>query len=232
MSSYIAASNQEMLWRTIVKNALFGESLTQEQQPIWFREIIGNFYNETNNKNLNNSELLELNKNTLRFMVHKLKQYAPQSAINEPINDRLQPQSSSYQGDYDRLQNNYNNMHKHDVPQEPDFKEPIDDEKITNMEELLQQQLRDRELDTPKPPLGETINPLRNQNESKKTPLISPVQRQNDDSKQISNNGVDKLMNIIEGLLLRTDNLEREMNVMRSQLIHQPSNEENLTLQL
>ena len=37
MSSYITASNQEMLWRTIKKNALFDQVLTQEQQPIWFR---------------------------------------------------------------------------------------------------------------------------------------------------------------------------------------------------
>ena len=42
----LPASNQEMLWRTIKKNSLFDQVLTQEQQPIWFREIIGNFYGE------------------------------------------------------------------------------------------------------------------------------------------------------------------------------------------
>jgi len=55
MSSYITASNQEMLWRTIQKNSLFDQTLTQEQQPIWFREIIGNIYSENSNKNLSNN---------------------------------------------------------------------------------------------------------------------------------------------------------------------------------
>lgn len=212
MSSFITPSNQEMLWRTILKNSLFTQTLTPEQQPIWFREIIGNFYSETINKNLNNVELLELNKNTLRYMVHKLKQNISQPAINEPINDRLQPQSSSYQGDYDKLQNNYNNIHKRDVPLSPNFKEHIDDEKITNMDELLKKQLSDRELDTPKPPfqlINETLIPVQSQNE-KTTPT-----------------DVGELMKIIEGLLHRTDNLEREMNVLRTQLIKQSSNEQN-----
>jgi hypothetical protein len=224
MSSYIAASNQEMLWRTILKNPLFGRTLSQEQQPIWFREIIGNFYSETTNKILNNNELLELNKSTLRYMVNKLKEQTSQPEIGEPINDRIQPQSASYQSDYDNLQTNYNNMHQRNVPQEPDFKEQIDDEKITNMDELLQQQLKDRELDTVKPPL---------QLISTATKHIQPKMEINETSSQTTNNDIDELNKLFEKLLHRTDKLEHEMNAMRTKLIHQPNNDdENLTSQL
>jgi len=52
MSFFITASNQEMLWRTIQKNSLFDSTLTTEQQPIWFREIIGNIYSENIKKKL------------------------------------------------------------------------------------------------------------------------------------------------------------------------------------
>ena len=229
MSSYITASNQEMLWRTILKNPLFGKTFSPEQQPLWFRGIIGKFYNETTNKNLNHNELLELNKNTIRYMVNTLKEYTSQPVIDEPINDRIQPQSASYQSDYDNLQTNYNNMHQRNVPQEPDFKEPIDDEKITNMDELLQQQLKDRELETPKPPLSDTTKPVQLQSETSNVKMEI-----NESSTQTTNNDISELKNMFKILLSRTDELEREMDNMRSrsQLIHQPNNDENLTSQL
>ena len=146
--------------------------------------------------------------------------------LNEPINDRLEPQSVSYQSNYDTLQNDYNNMHKRNVQQEPNFKEQIDDEKIQNMDELIQQQLKERELEMPKPPIelmSKSVNPVHTQVEIK------------DMSVQTENIDVDELKNQIETLLHRTDALEREMNVMRTQLtkptiIHQSNNEESLSL--
>jgi hypothetical protein len=244
MSSFIAASNQEMLWRTIQKNYLFGQTLTIEQQPIWFREIIGNFYSEKTNKNLSSNELLELNKNVIRYMVHNLKEQTSQTVIDEPINDRLQPQSSSYQGDYDTLQSNYNNMHQRVVPQEPNFKEQIDDEKITNMDELLQQQLKDRELDTQSPPpltTSNSINTIQYQSEktatnenSTKTATNenSTKTATNENSTKTANNDIGEIKNMFETLLRRMDDLERKINVAQPQRIHQPNNDEILTLQM
>lgn len=225
MSSYITASNQEMLWRTIQKNALFSQTLTQEQQPIWFREIIGNFYSENVNKNLSNSELLELNKSTLRFMIHNLKgRVTREPTLNEPINDRLEPQSVSYQSNYDTLQNNYNDMHKRIIPEEPDFKERMDDDKIQNMDELIQQQLRERKLDIPKPPIelmSKSVNPIIESNETMEVKNTS-VQTENGD--------VYELKRQLEALINRVNVMERETNEMKSQLtkstiIHQPNDE-------
>lgn len=212
MASYISPENQEMLWRTIQKNALFGQVLTPEQQPIWFREIIGNFYGENSNKTLQNHELLTLNKNTLRFMVHNLKEKTKTGTppvIGEPIDDRLQPQSASYKDNYDRLQNDYNSMHKRKVPKEPDFKEPNDDEKIKNMDELIQQQLKERELEIPKPPvqlITETINPV-----SETTNVTMKIE-------ETSTDDVGELKRQIETLIHRTDVLERELKEVKIKL--------------
>jgi hypothetical protein len=212
MASYISPANQEMLWRTIQKNALFRQVLTTEQQPIWFREIIGNFYSENSNKTLQNHELLTLNKNTLRFMVHNLKEKTKTETpfvIGEPIDDRLQPQSASYKDNYDRLQNNYNSMHKRNVPKEPDFKEPNDDEKIQNMDELIQQQLKERELEIPKPPvqlMTETINPV-----SETANVTMKIE-------ETSTDDVGELKRQIETLIHRTDILERELKEVKIKL--------------
>ena len=163
-------------------------------------------------------------------MIHNLKgRVKREPVLNEPINDRLEPQSVSYQSNYDTLQNNYNDMHKRNVPQEPDFKEQIDDEKIQNMDELIQQQLKERELEMPKPPIelmSKSVNQVHPQVETKEIKDMS-VQTENAD--------VDELKNQIETLLHRTDALEREMNVMRTQLtkptiIHQSNIEESLSL--
>ena len=149
MFSFVSPKNQEMLWKTIQKNSLFSAVLTQEQQPLWFREIIGNFYTD-NKKSLSDVELLELNKNTLRYMVHNLKEQNEKGSgnvfnnpINEPINDRVEPKSVSYQNEFEKLQNDYNLTNKRVIPQEPKFSEDVDDEKISNMDELIQQQLKD-----------------------------------------------------------------------------------------
>ena len=230
MSSYITASNQEMLWRTIQKNSLFNQTLTPAQQPIWFREIIGNFYSENSNKNINNSELLELNKSTLRFMIHNLKGLVTREPVlNEPINDRLEPQSVSYQSNYDTLQNNYNDMHKRNVPQEPDFKENIDDEKIQNMDELIKQQMKERELEMPKPPIELMSKSVNNDHHPAETKVIKNMQEHNEII------DIDELKRQIETLLRRTDALEREMDVIRNQvtkptIIHQSNIEESLSL--
>jgi hypothetical protein len=228
MSFFITASNQEMLWRTIQKNSLFDSTLTTEQQPIWFREIIGNIYSENINKKLDNNDLLELNKSTLRFMIHSLKgRITREPTFIESINDRLEPKSTSYQSNYDNLQNNYDDMHKRIIPQEPNFKEKLDDDKIQNIEELIQQQLRERELEMPKPPVELSIK-----NQVIKHSIITGVK---DIYVQTDNDITNELNVQIQTLLIRTDNLEQEMKFLRSQItkyeiIHQSQDDPTLSL--
>jgi hypothetical protein len=228
MSSFISSKNQEMLWKTIQKNPLFGQVLTPEHQPLWFREIIGNFYTD-NKKELSNVELLELNKNTLRYMVHNLKEKLSKqngnvfdNPINEPINDRIEPKSSSYQNEFEKLQNDYNTMHKRVVPREPNFKEEINDEKISNMDELIQQQLKERELDViPEPQIQPNIRnqddigePTNNKNMSNNEGLYV------NNAEPTTNTEINDLKRQIGELILKTDVLENELKLLKSQMLN------------
>ena len=230
MSLFISPENQEMLWKTIQKNPLFGEVLTQEQQPLWFREIIGNFYTD-NKKSLSTVELLELNKNTLRYMVHNLKEKNTNidgnrfnNPINEPINDRVEPKSVSYQNEFEKLQNDYNAIHKRVVPQEPKFNEDIDDEKISNMDELIKQQLKERELDVmPKPQIQPNTSVKEDTREPKNN--IEPKNVKNTVIKNIDNieltvnQEIDDLKMQIKVLVSKTDVLENELITLKSQIL-------------
>ena len=221
MSSYISATNQEMLWKTIKKKELFNHLLSPEQQPIWFRDIIGNFYSENNNKTLNNTELLELNKSTLRYMIHNLKQMTggslqpnEESSIpfGEPISDRIEPRSESYKGKYEHLQSEYESMFKRVPPPEPEFKEKMDDGVIKNMDELIQQQIKEREFETaqvPKPPVQ--LEPVQLEPVQSLSP--SRVER-----RESENMDIYELKKQIELLINRTEVLETELSSIKTRL--------------
>lgn len=216
MSSYISATNQEMLWKTIKKKELFNHLISSEQQPIWFRDIIGNFYSENNNKTLNNTELLELNKSTLRYMIHNLKQMTGGSLqpneessnpFGEPISDRIEPRSESYKGQYEHLQSEYESMFKRVPPPEPEFKEKIEDGVIKNMDELIQQQIKEREFETAQIPKPQV------QLESVATLSPSSVER-----RESENTDIDELKKQIELLINRTEVLETELSSIKTRL--------------
>lgn len=112
MSSYISVENQTLLWNTIQKVRLLHQRMDIHQQQEWFKNILGMVYKKSVNTQY---DLVQLNKETIRYMIESLKQ--------KP------------------------NSHQEANPPEPNFKEPINDSVIENMDELLQQQLKQRELD-------------------------------------------------------------------------------------
>lgn len=125
--SYISTENQTLLWNTIQKVGLLHEIIPASQQSDWFREIIIMYYNEYNNRNY---DLKQLNKETIGHMINSLK-----NAQSRPGYDKATPRP-----DYDKV-----------PPPEPNFKEQLGDGVIENMDELLQQQIRQRELDLSRP---------------------------------------------------------------------------------
>jgi hypothetical protein len=125
MTSYISVENQTMLWSTIQKIQLLHEKIPTNQQQEWFKNILGMFYQENMNVKY---DLRQLNKETISYMINTLKQNP----------DR-------------QLQQDYDKMIKKELPPEPNFKEPLGDGVIENMEELLQQQMKQRELDVHAP---------------------------------------------------------------------------------
>ena len=127
MTSYISVENQTMLWSTIQKIQLLHETIPTNQQQDWFKNILGMFYQQNINIKY---DIRQLNKETISYMINSLKQNTERQTERQFV-DRQQ--------DYI----------KKEIPQSPNFKEPLDDGVIENMDELLKQQMKQRELDMP-----------------------------------------------------------------------------------
>jgi hypothetical protein len=66
MSAYILPENQRVLWNTINKVKGF----SKDEQ--WFKQIIALFYQKNANRDLDQRELLQLNKETIEYMMRGL----------------------------------------------------------------------------------------------------------------------------------------------------------------
>jgi len=147
MSLFISKENQTLLYDMIHKtpeiNTVFS-SIQQKNE--WFRDIIQNHYQQLP-PNLNRELLLATNRRVLSYMVNSLRE-------REKDKPQVNTQPVQYIPVYDNPK-----------PKAIDFSEKIEDEVITNMAELIEEQkrLRERELQeyTPPPPTTtEKINIL------------------------------------------------------------------------
>jgi hypothetical protein len=159
MSSYIDPKNQTLLWNLIHKNPLLHNvfppnDYNNDLKNNWFKNIISQIYS-TLPKNIPNEVLLEKNKETLLVMNNELKKNINasnnQSAPiiqnqTESIYSRNQP-DHSINHDFQQRQKEYEMIMKKPVVEEITFKENSNDGVIKNMDELIQQQLREREND-------------------------------------------------------------------------------------
>ena len=192
MSNFIHPENQKLLWNTIQKVPLFNANISIQNQNFWFKQIIGDFYNRNQYRKLNSLELQELNKETIGYMIKQLKNISPTSVqppppqipqpigelkpnfFTEPTSHRIESKSESYSRQFLERQNDYNSMIKKEIPPEPNFQDKIDDVAIDNMEELVKQHLKQRELEvqmfSPPPPVPVSqkqtidISPSNNEN--------------------------------------------------------------------
>jgi hypothetical protein len=158
---FIHPENQELLWNIISKTQLSNNTNREH----WFRNCIQHFYDKIQNENLviNDKVSLEnINKNVLSYMINNVYQ----SQSNLPI---ITPSINNYSGSYmnmnmgigkeeeklikqERLNNafgerqkQYENLFAKPVNPEINFTEKLDDGPISNMEELVQLHLKDRE---------------------------------------------------------------------------------------
>ena len=166
MSAFIHPENQKIIWNIVNTNQYVNTYFSTNKnisKEGWFRGIIEKFYLQCQDKNLSMSELNQLNKDTLSFMIQSIHNTAPVFQHNpvsnqhnydmNPIqkteiltpplveNTREQQSISAFK---DRQQE-YQNMMKKTVPQEIDFKESNTDEVIHNMDDLIKQHMKERE---------------------------------------------------------------------------------------
>jgi hypothetical protein len=138
--AYIHPDNQTLLWNTIQKAPNF-EKLGENKSQ-WFKSIIRDFYENDGKKINNQADLQTINKSTIAYMVHSLKQMNTDLPSSTGMNERI----THYTEQFNDRQKEYERMNaKPPPPQIDQINEKIADEAITNMEELIRQQLKQRE---------------------------------------------------------------------------------------
>ena len=188
MSLYIKSENQELLWRTIHKTPLidnYFRTLVPGSREVWFQEIVKSFHIK-NPSIMNQDALARVNRDTIAYMVSILR--TPMSSSQQiPTQQQSQPhiqtnpigqvQNTEYREPttiysrgsttatrdefaekFTNRQKEYESMLQKPAIPEVKFSEKMEDGVIQNMDELIKQQLKQRELDianySPLPPVG------------------------------------------------------------------------------
>ena len=164
MALFIQPENQNILWEMVNKiplcSTVFLSSQKNEKQN-WFKRIIEDFYKRMP-PNISRNDLYQINREVLGAMMKSLGELstrvgAEQGTIDRGIFSRLDMNNSieTKKTDFEIRQTQYNNMFEIQKPKAIDFSEKLDDDVITNMNELIENQRKMRELDlqqfAPKP---------------------------------------------------------------------------------
>ena len=154
MSQYVTTENQKLLWNVISKNPIVNDffSTNPYQKDEWFKSIIQMFYDKNTGRVLNQTDLLMLNKTTISYMIQNIKEKTLQkpSAQIQLDQNFLKPYSITENkvekigNQFEQKQVEYNSLFDRKVPEAPEFSEK-QDKPLSNMDELIQQHLRERE---------------------------------------------------------------------------------------
>jgi hypothetical protein len=171
MSLFISKENQNLLYEMINKtpeiNTVFSSI---DEKNRWFRKTIESHYTQLP-QNITREVLLATNRQVLSSMVEQLRvAYANKPVVNNlqdnylgnqpviPINNLKRDNAPNIE----QIQSQYKSMFEVPKPQKIDFSEKLDDDVITNMDELIENQkrMRERELQEYSPPPPTKINIL------------------------------------------------------------------------
>jgi len=156
MSLFIQVENQNILWEMVNKiplcNTVFPPSVpsSQNNKSIWFRSIIEEYYNKIP-PNISRNDLYQINRDVLSNMMKNLltlsNNNAPQNMIDRGTFSRLDSPIETKKTDFEIRQSQYKAMFEVQKPGPIDFSEKLDDDVITNMNELIENQRKMRELE-------------------------------------------------------------------------------------
>jgi len=238
MTQYISTENQTILWKTIQRCPQF-QNVTTINKEMWFSNIIGIFYEKYKHETFNTQTLKQLNQQTITYMIEDLKRitvlhtpsiasptstsvYTDNNRSNFPENALKREQTHNFNDQFSKRQQEYENMVKPPAPPIANFTEKLEDEKIKNMEELIRQQLKQREYDIAQlqgpPQIVNNSNVLENRdivdsrmeisrsNTTRK--VLSSIQTQNQSKTSLRDDGE------IEGI----KEVKREINQIKTEL--------------
>jgi hypothetical protein len=169
MALFVQPENQNILWEMVNKIPLCSTvfpsgsgsgSGSQIEKQNWFKRIIEDFYKRIP-PNISRNDLYQINREVLGAMMKSLGELSAsrsnQNTIDRGIFSRLDMNTSieTKKTDFEIRQSQYNSMFETQKPKAIDFSEKLDDDVITNMNELIENQRKIRELDlqqfAPKP---------------------------------------------------------------------------------
>lgn len=161
------ADNQKILWDLIQKSPFFLE-YTPANRETWFKDILADFYYKNPVQPKTAKELLEINKRVLSHMTKDLQNrigytiLSPEEAASANLHtynvaqDR-QAKEEEMKTMYSKYQTDYHSLLQTRAPNAVEWNKPaVAEEKIKNMEELIEQQIRQREMDLAKYPNPQT----------------------------------------------------------------------------
>jgi hypothetical protein len=175
MSLFVHPENQELLWNIVNQNPYLVSMLsnqTMEQKQKWFKSIIEMFYNLNSHTNLDKTQLNQLNKDTLSYMIQNIRVAPPidnnyiydrnNRTVNTFIDNNKKPieqpniptppmipdnRSEFFNRQFQERQREYENMLEKKAPEEVNFSEKLEDGVISNMDELIKRQIQEREAE-------------------------------------------------------------------------------------
>jgi hypothetical protein len=160
MSLLVHPENQQLIWDITNNNQFvvqFFQSNTHIKKEQWFRAVMEHFYNTYKGKQIDKTELNQLNKEVLMYMIQSLQNMAPRPKP-EPEPEPARPtyaniptppipennREEQYRQQFMQKQQEYKTLLDKSKPAALDFREKDKDIAISNMEELIQKQMQER----------------------------------------------------------------------------------------
>jgi hypothetical protein len=158
MSLLVHPENQQLIWDITNNNQFvvqFFQSNTHIKKEQWFRAVMEHFYNTYKGKQIDKTELNQLNKEVLTYMIQSLQNMAPRPKPEpEPARPTYTniptppiPENNReelYRQQFMQKQQEYKSLLDKSKPAALDFREKEKDIAISNMEELIQKQMQER----------------------------------------------------------------------------------------
>jgi hypothetical protein len=197
MSLLVHPENQQLIWDITNNNQFvvqFFQTNTHIKKEQWFRAIMEHFYNTYKGKQIDKNELNQLNKEVITYMIQSLQNMAPRPKPEPepalptygniptppiPENNR----EEQYRQQFMQKQQEYKSLLDKSKPAALDFREKEKDVAISNMEELIQKQMQERNSYMnlhPLPsqsvqPVTNNLNPLQSLNMQPVTNSLNPM---------------------------------------------------------
>jgi len=197
---FLHSENQQLLWQTLQKSPYlveFNQKFAGYRDK-WFRGSIEQFFTQWISQNgrvpTNAKELLEINKFALQFMVADLKRllgYSSPQPMNSSSSDlssynvaeERKRREDTWSANFNQYQSEYNRMLEKPVLPVRELPSETGDEKIKNMEELLREHAKLRDMDlsiyTPSPqkPTGTNVQKLKIMEDIERVDILEPVKK-------------------------------------------------------